>query len=231
MSRDSEPFWSPSSSDLPEPWRSKKVEEALAAMTPVPRPFHPDGRVFRALDYFPPEDTKVVILGQDPYPQLGKAIGLAFGVGPGFGPDFSRRPDSLLNIARLVRTSTGEELRDFSLESWARQGVLLLNASLSVASGEAGTHRRLGWKAVVQALLTAVHERSPRCAWLLWGGDAHRLCEALKGRSSQAHLFLETSHPSPMSASQGFLASRAFAVANEFLGSSIRWGEPGEGRR
>lgn len=179
-------------------------------------------RFLAALALTPLDQVRVVILGQDPYPTPGHANGLAFSyVGP---PPL---PRSLVNIYREL----GDDLRQVivrngDLGDWARQGVLLLNTALSVREGAAlaGSHLRLGWREVTDAILGAVSARRPHVAFLLWGAPAQAKRALIdEGR----HLVIACAHPSPLSARRGFFGSKPFSRANEWLRAKgeepIRW--------
>lgn len=166
-------------------------------------------RLFRALALTPPDTTRVVILGQDPYHTPGRATGLAFGFPPGAPPR-----DSLRNILTEVTTDTGGA-PDPGLEGWARQGVLLLNTALSVPLGQANGHKGWGWEALTSQILHHLATTGPR-AFLLWGIPAQRLCADLP---RQGHLILAAPHPSPLSAHRGFFGSRPFSRTNQWLAS------------
>jgi uracil-DNA glycosylase len=166
--------------------------------------------VFNAPALTPLEKVRVVIVGQDPYPTPGDAHGLAFSVN-----ERVPVPRSLANIFKelgsdleLPRAGHGY------LDAWARQGVLLLNASLTVEAGKAGSHRGLGWEALTDQMIRAVSERAEGAVFVLWGADAQKkrgLIDA--GR----HLVIESPHPSPLSARRGFFGSRPFSRANAYL--------------
>jgi len=164
--------------------------------------------IFRALELTPRERVRVVILGQDPYPTPGRATGLAFSFPPGEAPR-----DSLKNILAELAGDTGQTRRDGDLAGWARQGVLLLNTVLTVPRGRPQGHRDLGWQALSAEVLAATAADGPR-AFLLWGGPAQRLCARLP---RDGHLFLESAHPSPLSARRGFFGSRPFSAVNGWL--------------
>ncbi|WP_421703834.1 uracil-DNA glycosylase [Aliiroseovarius sp.] len=181
------------------------VSQALAADTRQILPSDADR--FRALELTPPENTRVVILGQDPYPTPGDANGLAFSVSPG-----TALPRSLKNIFAEIETDLGVARMDGDLSDWARQGVLLLNTSLSVPAGEANAHKKLGWDALVQQVLERVSQRPT--AFILWGNNAQKLAKHINPGD---HLMVETAHPSPLSARRGFFGSRPFSRVNEWL--------------
>ena len=196
----------------------KAEEEAGKAVFP------PRGQRLRALELTPPDSVRVVILGQDPYHGPGQAHGLAFSV-----PDGVRPPPSLANIYKELQDDCGIALRtNGDLEHWARQGVLLLNNSLTVESGRAGSHSGKGWEAITDAVIAATAARSEPAVFILWGshaqGKAARIPE-LSG--TDKHLVLRSPHPSPLSAYRGFFGSRPFSKANAFLEAkgrgSIEW--------
>lgn len=164
--------------------------------------------IFRALALTPRPAVRVVILGQDPYHTAGRATGLAFS----FPPDEPPR-DSLRNILTEVRTDTGQAPSSGDLSGWARQGVLLLNTVLTVPLGRAHGHKGLGWERLVGQILSATAADGPR-AFLLWGGPARKICAKLP---RDGHLFIETAHPSPLSAYRGFFGSRPFSAVNRWL--------------
>lgn len=176
------------------------------------------GRVLRCLSFFPPDGTKFVILGQDPYPQVGKANGLAFGIDATF--ERGRTKDSLSNI--IASIGADEAAFDTTLESWARQGVLLLNSCLTVAPGWAGAHVGLGWEEVVAEILSIVKGRAPDATWMLWGRAAKGLVFRLPGASPRAMRI--SSHPSPMSADRAMGAYPSFNAARMFrVNDSVNW--------
>lgn len=191
-----------------------RIDAALASETRTILP--PAAQRFAALEQTQARDTRVVILGQDPYPTIGHANGLAFSVSPG-----TALPRSLRNIFRELTDDLGKAPADGDLTHWARQGVLLLNTALSVPEGDAGAHARLGWSALTEQVLIRLDDR-PR-AFLLWGKHAQKQ----GARLSDHHLKIETAHPSPLSASRGFFGSRPFSRVNDWLSdrgkTPIRW--------
>lgn len=202
-------------SDLPffrEDWPG--IEAALAKEN---RPVFPPAPLrFAALEHTQPEDTRVVILGQDPYPTAGHANGFAFSVTPE-----TPLPRSLKNIYRELEDDIGRAPATGDLTHWAYQGVLLLNTALSVPEGDAGGHAKLGWSRLTEQVLLRLDDR-PR-AFLLWGKHAQKLGAGLGAH----HLRIETAHPSPLSASRGFFGTRPFSRVNAWLAangqSPIRW--------
>jgi uracil-DNA glycosylase len=180
--------------------------EAGAVIYP-PTPFH-------ALELTPLAQVHAVVLGQDPYHGPGQAHGLAFSVQPGV-----KIPPSLRNIFKEL----GERPASGSLVDWARRGVLLLNASLTVEDGQAGSHARKGWEALTDALLAEVAQTASPCVYLLWGAHAQAKAELIRATALQhgrEALILQANHPSPLSASRPpvpFLGCGHFRQAREWL--------------
>ncbi len=177
----------------------------------------PSHQIFAAFDACPPEQVKVVILGQDPYPTPGHAHGLAFSVEPGV-----KLPRSLSNIYKEMVEDLGSAPLTGDLRGWASQGVLLLNTALTVPAGEANGHKKLGWSPLTQQVLSDL-SKSPR-AFVLWGGHAQGFAPHITG---DQHLILKTAHPSPLSARRGFFGSRPFSKVNDWLkangNTEINW--------
>lgn len=184
---------------------------------------------FRALDLTPLDKVRVVILGQDPYHGPGQAHGLCFSVQPGVRP-----PPSLVNIYQELETDLGlPRPRHGFLEHWAKQGVLMLNAVLTVEQGKAGSHRGQGWEKFTDAVLSLVSKKPDPVVFLLWGGAAKEKAASINNLDQHGrHLVLKTTHPSPMhgSANKGFLGCRHFSQCNAFLESKglppIDWSLP-----
>ena len=185
---------------------------------------HPPGRqMFAALDAVPFDEVRVVILGQDPYHGPGQAHGLSFSVPPGVAI-----PPSLLNIFKEIERDLGLPMpRHGCLAHWAAQGVLLLNAVLSVEEGRAGSHAGKGWEGFTDAIIGALSREREGLVFLLWGSYAQKKGE-LVDRSR--HCVLKAPHPSPLSAHRGFLGCGHFGKANRWLqgrgASSIDWSLP-----
>jgi uracil-DNA glycosylase len=176
--------------------------------------YPPRGMRLRALKLTPLDEVKVVILGQDPYHGPGQAHGLCFSV-----PDGVQVPPSLLNIYKELESDLGIARRPSgNLERWARQGVLLLNNSLTVEAGKAGSHAGRGWDAITDAAVTAVAEREVPSVFILWGSHARKKAANVPQLANGgSHLILTSAHPSPLSAHAGFFGSRPFSKANAFL--------------
>lgn len=164
--------------------------------------YPPPGKIFEAFNRTPFDKVKAVIIGQDPYHEPGQAQGLCFYVPPNVTP-----PPSLVNIAKELGKMP-------DLLSWADQGVLLLNATLTVAAHRAGSHQGKGWEAFTDAVIHALAERRNNIVFILWGSYAQKK-GAFIDRSR--HCVIESAHPSPLSAYRGFFGSRPFARANEYL--------------
>ena len=165
---------------------------------------------FRALDLTPLSAVKVVILGQDPYHGLGQAHGLCFSVQPGI-----RTPPSLVNIYKEMQTDLDiPPARHGFLESWAKQGVLLLNSVLTVEESRAASHQGKGWERFTDAVIRTVNDECENIVFILWGAYAQKKAGFV---DTARHLVLKSAHPSPLSAHNGFLGSRPFSKANAYL--------------
>lgn len=169
---------------------------------------HPK-KVFRAFDLCPFEDVKVVILGQDPYHGPGQANGLCFSVNDGVP-----YPPSLMNIYKELESDVGGVPGGGDLEAWAKQGVLLLNATLTVQARKAGSHQGRGWEQFTDAAIRALSEERENLVFILWGRYAQKKGAVI---DRDKHLVLESVHPSPLSAHGGFFGSKPFSRANEYL--------------
>jgi uracil-DNA glycosylase len=176
--------------------------------------FPPRGQRLRAFELTPLDAVRVVILGQDPYHGPGQAHGLCFSV-----PDGVRVPPSLVNIYKELESDLGVKRRGSgNLEHWARQGVLLLNNSLTVEAGKAGSHAGRGWDAITDAAVAAVAARAEPSVFILWGSHARNKALRVPGLGPGTHhLVLTSPHPSPLSAHAGFFGSKPFSKANAFL--------------
>lgn len=178
---------------------------------------------FAALDLTSPKSTRVVILGQDPYPTPGHAHGLAFSV----KPDVRPLPRSLNNIFKELTDDIGQCPTSGDLRGWANQGVLLLNTALSVPAGDANGHKSLGWTKLVHQVLDLTSQRPT--AYILWGNAAQKLESFINPGD---HLILKSAHPSPLSARRGFFGSQPFSTVNRWLSeqgeATINWTAPSE---
>jgi uracil-DNA glycosylase len=172
--------------------------------------YPPGSHIFNALNSTPFDQVKVVILGQDPYHGPNQAHGLCFSVQNGVA-----LPPSLRNIYKELASDLGITPPSHGcLQSWAEQGVLLLNATLTVERGKAGSHQGRGWEQFTDAIIAALNEEREHLVFLLWGNYAQRKGEFI---DRQRHLVLEAPHPSPFSANRGFFGCRHFSKANEYL--------------
>ena len=191
------------------------IAATLGAETRVILP--PDHQRFAALDACAPEEVQVVILGQDPYPTPGHAHGLSFSV----EPDVRPLPRSLNNIYKEMVEDLGAAPMNGDLRAWAKQGVLLLNTVLSVPSGEANGHAKLGWQHLAEQVLNEVSQQPT--AFVLWGKQAQGLARHISSPKNGAnHLLIESAHPSPLSARRGFFGSRPFSRINTWLATQGR---------
>lgn len=172
--------------------------------------YPPSNLIFNAFNLTPFDKVKVVILGQDPYHNIGQAHGLAFSV-----PDGIQIPPSLQNIFKELNSDIRMPIpQSGNLENWAREGVLLLNASLTVRANMAASHARIGWQQFTDAAIRALSDKKEHLVFILWGNYAIAK-ESLIDHSK--HLVLKTVHPSPLSASRGFFGCHHFSQTNQYL--------------
>ncbi|WP_286034785.1 uracil-DNA glycosylase [Megamonas hypermegale] len=168
--------------------------------------------IFNVLHYTSYHDTKVVILGQDPYHGDGQAHGLSFSVKPGIKP-----PPSLVNIFKELHDDLGCFVpNNGCLKPWTEQGVLLLNTVLTVRAHQANSHRNMGWEHFTDKIIELLNEREKPIAFILWGAPARRKKKMI---TNPKHFIVESAHPSPLSAYNGFFGSRPFSKVNKFLES------------
>ena len=183
------------------------VKEEYTGTTPI---YPPARLIFNAFDHCPFNEVKVVILGQDPYHGAGQANGLCFSVNKGVP-----FPPSLLNIFKEIESDTGTPIpQDGDLTRWSDQGVLLLNATLTVRASQAGSHQKRGWEEFTDAAIRELANRRENIVFILWGSYAQK-----KGAfiDRDRHLVLTSPHPSPLSAYQGFFGNHHFSKANSYL--------------
>ena len=174
--------------------------------------FPPGKDIFRAFDCCEFDDVKVVIIGQDPYHGPGQANGLCFSVSQGV-----RMPPSLLNIFKEIQKDLGKPIpASGDLGRWADQGVLLLNATLTVRSGSPGSHQNKGWESFTDSVIRKISDEKENVVFLLWGAYAQKKGEII---DRNKHLVLMSAHPSPFSADRGFFGSKHFSKANTYLKS------------
>lgn len=167
--------------------------------------------IFNALKLTAYQDVKCVILGQDPYHGEGQAHGLSFSVRKGIQP-----PPSLVNIFKEIYDDLGIDNRGThgELTAWAKQGVLLLNAALTVRAGQANSHRGMGWEQVTDSIISLLNQRAQPVVFILWGGNARAKASLI---TAPHHLILQCPHPSPLSAYHGFFGCKHFSKTNAFL--------------
>ena len=195
--------------EFPKPYfqelRSFLKQEKAAGKVIYP----PGPRIFAAFNETPPDAVKVVIIGQDPYHGEGQANGLCFSVAPGM-----RKPPSLLNIFKELQADVGVPVPvDGNLDAWAKQGVLLLNATLTVRANEAGSHQNKGWELFTDAVIRTLSAHRSGLIFLLWGRYAQAKGALI---DTAKHFILEAAHPSPL-ARTGFIGCRHFSKANDLL--------------
>jgi len=166
--------------------------------------------IFKAFKLCPFDSIKVVILGQDPYHGPGQAQGLCFSV-----PNETSIPPSLKNIYKEIQTDIGTPIpKSGNIERWAKQGVLLLNATLTVENGQAGSHQKLGWEIFTDATIKKISDKKEHVVFLLWGKYAQAKSSLI---DEKKHLVLKAPHPSPLSAHTGFFGCRHFSKTNQYL--------------
>ncbi|MFI8610412.1 uracil-DNA glycosylase [Pseudomonas sp. NPDC077649] len=196
--------------EFDKPYMSE-LREFLRAEKAAGKEIYPPGPlIFNALNSTPLDRVKVVIIGQDPYHGPGQAHGLCFSVQPGV-----QTPPSLVNIYKELKRDLNLDIPAHGyLQSWAEQGVLLLNTSLTVERGNAGSHANKGWQLFTDRVIEVVSQQRPKLVFLLWGSHAQgkqRLIDPTK------HLVLRSPHPSPLSAHRGFIGNGHFSRCNQFL--------------
>lgn len=200
----------PLAGEFAEPYMAALRQFLVAEKAAGKRIFPKGGEWFRALDLTPLDEVRVVILGQDPYHGEGQAHGLCFSVQPGV-----RIPPSLVNIYKELESDLGIPRASHGfLESWAKQGVLLLNSVLTVEMAQAASHQGKGWERFTDAVIGQVNARIDPVVFMLWGNYAQKKAGFV---DTSRHLVLRAAHPSPLSAHNGFLGCRHFSQANAFL--------------
>ncbi len=205
-----DPTWKAELSDIFDSPGFRQTAEFARAQYSTRTVYPPAGKIFAAFDSCPFDKVKVVILGQDPYHGAGQANGLSFSVNPGV-----RMPPSLVNIFKEVSDDTGAPFpQDGDLSRWARQGVLLLNATLTVEADRAGSHQGQGWEQFTDAVISRLSRDRDNLVFILWGSYAIRKSALI---DSSRHLILSSPHPSPLSAHRGFFGNHHFSRANAYL--------------
>ncbi len=189
----------------------KKLAEFVKSEYQSATVYPPPKFIFHAFDLTPFDEVKVVILGQDPYHGAGQANGLCFAVNKGV-----RFPPSLQNIYKEIETDLGHpaHFRDGDLEEWAKQGVLLLNATLTVKGSSPGSHQNVGWEQFTDTVIKALSDQKENLVFILWGAYAQKKGAVI---DQTKHLVIKSAHPSPFSAYSGFFGSKPFSQCNEYL--------------
>jgi uracil-DNA glycosylase len=197
-----------------------KLTEFIKAENQTQTIYPPGNKIFSALDHTPFDKVKVVILGQDPYHGPGQAHGLSFSV-----PEGIAHPPSLKNIFKEIHSDLGKSIpASGNLERWADQGVLLLNATLTVRASQAGSHQKKGWEEFTNAIIRKLSEEKSHLVFVLWGAYAQKKGAVI---DESKHFILKSAHPSPLSAYNGFFNSQPFSKTNAYLKSigkeEINW--------
>ncbi len=189
----------------------KQITDHLKTEKSQGKNIYPPGPlIFNAFEKTPFDKVKVVILGQDPYHGYGQAMGLSFSVPKGVAP-----PPSLINIFKELNDDTGTPIPQHGdLTRWAEEGVLLLNASLTVRAGEAMAHSKIGWHLFTDAVIEKISNKKEKVVFLLWGKFAQQKIELI---NTKKHLVLKAAHPSPLSAHTGFFGCKHFSQTNNWL--------------
>ena len=188
------------------------LKKFVAAAYEKEEVYPPQGEIFKAFDHCAFDDVRIVILGQDPYHGPGQANGLCFSVHKDV-----RVPPSLVNIFKEIENDLGKPRPSHgALERWAEQGVLLLNATLTVRAGDAGSHQNKGWEQFTDAAIRQLTTERDQIVYMLWGGYAQKKASFV---SAADNLILKAPHPSPLSAHRGFLGCGHFSKANDYLNS------------
>ncbi len=171
--------------------------------------FPPKDQIFRAIELTPFDEVKVVIIGQDPYHNDNQANGLCFSVS-----DKVKAPPSLKNIFKELEDDLGIKKTSNELEMWAKQGVLLLNATLTVRAHEANSHKDLGWEKFTDFIIKEISDKKENVVFVLWGAFAQKKAGLI---DASKHFIIQSAHPSPFSVHKGFFGSRPFSKINQFL--------------
>lgn len=205
--------WKNELADIFESPAFRQTAEFARAQYATREVYPPAAKIFAAFDACPFDKVKVVILGQDPYHGPGQANGLCFSVNPGV-----RMPPSLVNIFKEVSADTGASMpADGDLSRWARQGVLLLNATLTVEANRAGSHQGQGWEQFTDEVISRLSRDRDHLVFILWGSYAIRKSALI---DQARHLVLTSPHPSPLSAHRGFFGNHHFSRANAYLAAA-----------
>lgn len=193
----------------------QKVKEEYATQ----KCFPPKKEIFRAIELTPFEDVKVIIIGQDPYHGDFQANGLCFSVS-----DKVKAPPSLQNIFKELKDDLGIEKNTNELDSWAKQGILMLNATLTVRAHSPNSHKDLGWETFTNFIIKEISDKKEHIVFVLWGAFAQKKAELI---DNSKHYIIQSAHPSPFSVHKGFYGSKPFSKINDYLKSKnksiINW--------
>ncbi len=188
----------------------KKLVEFVKKEYKTQTVYPPGKDIFSAFDFCPFDKLKVVIIGQDPYHGKGQAHGLCFSVNDGI-----RKPPSLQNIFKELKADIGKEIPESgNLERWAKQGILMLNATLTVRASSAGSHQNKGWETFTDAVIKAISDKKEGIVFILWGAYAQKKGAVIE---QDKHCVLKSAHPSPFSAYNGFFGNKHFSKTNNYL--------------
>lgn len=188
----------------------KELVEFVRSEYQQHRIYPPGNQIFNAFDFCPVDHTKVVIIGQDPYHGLGQANGLCFSVAEGI-----KMPPSLVNIFKELKEDLGEDIPPHgSLEKWAKQGVLMLNATLTVRASSPGSHQNKGWEKFTDVVIQKLSKEKDGLVFILWGAYAQKKGSVI---DTSRHFVIQSAHPSPFAAHRGFFGSKPFSKSNAYL--------------
>lgn len=189
----------------------KKLVEFVKSEYKKGTVYPPAKFILQAFNLTPFDKVRVVILGQDPYHGFNQANGLAFSVNKGI-----KLPPSLINIYKEIESDTGEKTKNVEgdLENWAKQGILMLNATLTVKAGQAGSHQNKGWEHFTDSVIRLLSEQKDNLVFILWGNYAQKKGLVI---DESKHLVIKSAHPSPLSAYNGFFGSKPFSECNSYL--------------
>ena len=215
-----EPSWKKVLAEVFETTEFQQLTEFVRSEYENYKIYPPAANIFSAFDHCPFNDIRVVIIGQDPYHGAGQAHGLCFSVNETIKP-----PPSLVNIFKEIKSDLNIPIPpNGNLERWAKQGVLLLNATLTVRAGQAGSHQNKGWEEFTDQVINLISKKKTDVVFLLWGSYAQRKGQVI---DKNKHLVLESAHPSPFAAHRGFFGNKHFSQANDYLKSKnlppINW--------
>lgn len=209
----SDDWWELLSSEFGKEYMQKVYSYIISRKINLAEIYPSSDKIYKAFEVTPYKKVKIVILGQDPYPTAGMAMGLSFSIPPG-----SRKvPPSLVNIFKEIENDVYNGLyldKNPDLTHWARQGVFLLNTCLTVEEGEPNSHQNIGWEEFTKKSISLINEKDTPVVFMLWGNNARQYKSLI---TNPKHLILEAGHPSPFSAEKFFFGNKHFSKANQFL--------------